>query len=326
MIKDIHSAGLNVLDLEAAISFYGTEGAYEVAERFDIADDEATQAAYCLSNPKGKGALLRGHGGFLELTQFDEAFVPQQDKRGVGDAGVNHICIRTRDANELFDRLVDNGAGSHARPAQLGTGIDYAYMRDPEGNLVEIEGLPMLPPGVIKPWFDHGAIVTHDMDQLASFYSLLTEHEVVRRETFGPEPKFDKVAGIEGIVFEGAWIMFGLSRLEMWEYKSPATTKRPALPVNTIGWSHLCFEVDSLVNEQARLSDAGVEFVGDAKECSIGQSVLAKDVDGNVLKLLQVAEDRPDLSVENLPARPILKLVRDHGEKPQKVRTDTVDA
>ncbi|MEO1020443.1 MAG: VOC family protein, partial [Pseudomonadota bacterium] len=221
MIKEIHSTGLSVRDLEASISFYCTEEAYEVIERFDIADDDKTRAAYGIDNSEAKGALLRGHAGFLELTQFSDNHEPEGDARGVYAAGLRHICIRARDGHGLFDNLVEKGAGWHARPSGLGTGVDYAYIRDPEGNLIELEGLPMMPPGVMKPWFDHAALVSADMDRLAGFYEMLTETKMTRRNSFGPEAKFDKVAGLEGIVFDGSWILFGLSRIEMWDFVFP---------------------------------------------------------------------------------------------------------
>ncbi|MEM8918524.1 MAG: VOC family protein [Pseudomonadota bacterium] len=318
MIKDIHSAGLNVVDLEASIAFYCTGDAYELVEYFDISNDGETQAAFGLANPEGKGALLRGHAGFLELVQFDDSNIPSKDCRGVYDAGLRHICIRTRDANALFDQLKEAGSGWHARPRGLGTGIDYAYIRDPEGNLLELEGLPMMPPGAMKPWFDHAAIVTHDIERLAAFYEMLTGYDVIKRESYGPEAKFDAVAGVEGIVFDGAWILFGLSRLEMWHYQNPKTSAKQAHSPNERGWGHLCLEVDDLDAEYERLTKAGVEFLGAIRTSNMGRSVFLRDTDGNLIKLLQISKTRPELCVENLSARPILKMVRDVGEKPRK--------
>lgn len=311
MIKDIHSVGLTVLDLEASIAFYCTEEAHELIEQFDIPNNEETRARYGIAQPEGKGALLRGHAGFLELVQFSDSRTPTTDSRRVYDAGIRHICIRTQDANELFDHFVKAGSGWHARPSGLGTGLRYAYIRDLEGNLFELEGIPMMPVGAMKPWFDHVAIVTPDIDRLVTFYEMLTETEVNRRDSFGPEAKFDTVAGIEGIVFDGAWFLFGVSRIELWQYRIPETQAKQAHCANEIGWSHLCLEVDDLEAEHNRLSKAGVEFLGESRTCNMGRSIFMRDVDGNLIKLLQVSNSRPELSVGNRPSRPILKQIRE---------------
>ena len=318
MIKEIHSAGLSVLDLEASIAFYATDDAYEVVERFDIPSTDETQAAYGVANPEGRGALLRGHAGFLELIKFSDSNAPKEDARGVYDAGLRHICIRAQDAHELFDHLAEAGSRWHARPTGLGTGAKYAYIRDPEGNLLELEGLPMLPAGAMKPWFDHAAIVTSDIDRLAAFYEMLTEQPVTHRDSFGPEAKFDKVAGLDDIVFDGAWIVFGASRIEMWRYTNPKTTAKKAHSPIEIGWSHLCLEVDDLDAEHDRLAKAGVEFLGVARTCGMGRSILMRDVDGNLVKLLEVSSDRPELSVGNLPSHAFLQKLRDVSEQLRK--------
>lgn len=318
MIKEIHSVGLTVADLDKSIDFYCTEDAYALVEHFDIPDTKETRAAFDIDNAAGRGALLRGHAGFLELNTFSGTRAPAEDRRAVFDAGLRHVCLRTRDADSLFDQLDSAGSHWHARPHDLGTGLAYAYIRDPEGNLLELEGLPMMPPGVMKPWFDHIAIVTHDIHRLASFYEMLTGMPVSRRGSFGPEEKFDTVAGLEGIVFDGAWILFGLSRIEMWQYASPQTQPAQQHCAAEIGWSHLCLEVDNLDLECDRLAAAGVTFTGKPRNCGLGRSVFFRDVDGNRVKLLELPDTRPELSIENLPSRPILKQVREASENPRK--------
>lgn len=318
MIKDIHSVGLTVGDLEASIAFYCTEESYELIENFDLVNNSATQAMYGVSQPEGKGALLRGPGGFLELTQLNGSRDAKTDSRRVYDAGIRHVCIRTRDANELFDHFDNAGATWHARPTDLGTGLDYAYLRDLEGNLFEIEGLPMMPPGVMKPWFDHVALATPDINRLITFYEALTETEGSRRESYGPGKKFDTVTGLDGAVFEGAWILFGVSRIELWQYDNPKTKPKQDRSADEIGWSHLCLEVDDLDAERTRLSKLGVEFLTDNQTGLMGRSTVIRDVDGNFIKLLQVSSDRPDLSVDNLSSRPILNQIREVSEGPRR--------
>lgn len=303
MIKDLHSVGLRVADLDAAIGFYETAGAFKVYERSDAITSAEFKTA--------RRAVLKGQSTFLELEECLADGEAKQTQRNVFDAGIRHMCLRYEDAEALMDDFIAADAKWHARPTDLGTGLDYAYIRDTEGNILELEGLPMMPPGVMKPWVDHAAIVTADLDELSRFYEMLLGSSLQRRETFGPAKPFDTVAGLEGIVFEGAWILFGLSRLEMWQYHTPETSPRASSESSELGWFQLCFEVDDLDAEVERLTAQGVTWVSDVIESHAGRHRCLIDVDGNKLKLLEVAEQCAEMSVGQLSSRPVLKLVRD---------------
>ncbi|MEO0435279.1 MAG: VOC family protein [Pseudomonadota bacterium] len=314
MLLDIHSVGLTVRDLDAAEAFYATEGAYELVSRFRTQRLSRLDAALRTDQPGAEVAVLRGDGGFLELTEFDNKPNEKLQRWEVHDSGLRHVCLRVRDVHQLFDCFVDSGALWHAKPHDLGTGLEYAYVRDLEQNIVELEGLSMMPEGLLGPWFDHAALVTPDIARLCTFYETLTGHTVSRRGVFGPEAKFDTVAGLKDIEFDGAWILFGVSRIEMWQYRSPKSIARPLPAVDDIGWSYLCFEVDHLDKEVDRLAATGVEFLESPQEEFRGRSAFFRDVDGNLVKLLEVNETFADLSISSLGTRPVLSKIREVSE------------
>jgi len=290
MIKGFHHAGLSVLDLDAAIAFYANEQAFELLYRFEIADSPANRALLQAGNASARGAFMRGTLGSLELFEFAADGIVATPDRAVYAAGIRHICLQTGISDRLYDGLVAAGASTHARPAGLGTGNSYVYIRDPEGNLIELEGTPWAPSAASRPWFAHAALVTPDIDLLTGFYAMLTGIDVHRRGSFGPDAKFDLVAGIPDVRFDGAWLRLANAELEFWQYDQPRTVPMERRSAVAPGWNHLCFESDDIVADYARLAAQGVELHGPPHDFGKAQVFFGRDPDGNIFEVLQPGE------------------------------------
>ncbi len=289
MITGIHHTGLVVRDLDAAIAFYCAGADFAVASRFAIADTPATRELLQLADATGEAALLRGTLGCIELFAFAVNRALSASRPAVSEAGIRHICVQGALDEVLFSRLVDAGAAWHARPAGLGTGNLYAYIRDPEGNILEVEGVPWAPTDQPRAWYAHTALVTADIDRLSAFYARVTGAPVHRRGSFGPDAKFDVVGGFENGRFHGAWLRTANAELEFWQYLEPETTPAPRRLMSDPGWNHLCFETDDLAADMARLTAEGAEFHGPAADFGGARVAYARDPDGNVFELLQPA-------------------------------------
>jgi catechol 2,3-dioxygenase-like lactoylglutathione lyase family enzyme len=292
MIKGIHHTGLTVLDLGAAITYWTACFGFALVARF-----EPQLGAH--------SAFLTGPTGHLKLTEFDRNAGASAPRREVHEAGLRHACLQTKDANALFNLCTDHGMRWHARPAGLGTGQLYAYVRDPEENIIEIEGVPWAP-AHDAPWYAHAAIVTPDIDRLTAFYEELTGTAVHNRGNFGPHRAFDRVAGLEGIVFRGAWIRLANASLEFWQYDTPRTTPTPRRHPAAPGWSHVCFEVESALAAHARLAAAGIALDAAPAESPLGTSFTAYDPDGNRFECLEVTAPARGHSVDSLSGRAFL--------------------
>lgn len=291
MIKGVHHAGLSVLDLDAAIEFYAKEQSFELLYRFEVADSPANRAMLQVENASARAAFMRGTLGCLELFEFADSGVTAAPDRAVYAAGIRHICLQTEISDQLYDCLVTAGASSHARPAGLGTGNSYVYIRDPEGNLIELEGTPWAPAGASRPWFAHAAVVTPDIGRLTKFYAMLTGIDVHRRGSFGPDAKFDLVAGIPDVRFHGAWLRLANAELEFWQYDQPKTLPMERRRAEAPGWNHLCFESDDIASEYARLTAEGVELHGPPQDFGNAQLFFGRDPDGNIFEVLQPGKD-----------------------------------
>jgi catechol 2,3-dioxygenase-like lactoylglutathione lyase family enzyme len=304
MIKGLHHVGLSVANLDRAIEFYTRAASFEVVWRFRVEDSSRARAMLGISAGGTRIALLRGPTGFLELFQFDDTGAPLP-KSEVHHGGIRHICLQNVDGNALFDAFDAAGSSHHARPSGLGTGNLYAYIRDHDDNIIEVEGLPWAAGLVSPPWLAHVAVVTPDIARLTAFYQALVGKTVHARGSFGPERKFDIVAGQDNVVFDGAWLKTGNLQLEFWSYHHPLTTPQPRHGVNQLGWSHFAFEVDDIDAEWTRLSALGVSFMTEPVADGPLAFAYGTDPDGNIVELLEIREDHDRLSLDGLSGRAI---------------------
>lgn len=287
MIKGIHHAGLSVLDLDAAIEFYAQAQSFELLYRFEVADSPVNRTILQVENASARAAFMRGNLGCLELFEFTGNSINTAPDRAVYAAGIRHICLQTEISDRLYDCLTAFGASAHARPAGLGTGNSYVYIRDPEGNLIELEGTPWAPAETSRPWFAHAALVTPDIDRLTGFYAMLTGIDVHRRGSFGPDAKFDVVAGIVDVRFHGAWLRLANAELEFWQYEAPKTLPAERHSAAVLGWNHLCFESDDIASEYQRLLAQGIDLHGPPHDFGNAQVFFGRDPDGNIFEVLQ---------------------------------------
>lgn len=287
MITGVHHTGLVIRHLDAGITFFSQGADFKVISRSDVADTLANRTLFQAADATGRVALLKGTLGCIKLFEFAVNAGGTSRQPDIFEAGIRHICLQGGMDDTLFDRMVARGASAHAPMSGLGTGNLYAYVRDGEGNPIEIEGVPWKPSDVARAWYAHTAIVTPDIDRLSVFYAMVTGSFVHRRGTFGPDHKFDVVGGFRGARFHGAWIRAGNAELEFWQYATPLTEVAPRRVVTDPGWSHVCFERDDLDGDVERLRSAGVEFHAPIGEFGSARVSFCRDPDGNVIELVQ---------------------------------------
>lgn len=287
MITGLHHTGLTVENLDAALDFYTRDQAFSLVHRSTITDTSESRTVLQVDNASGEVAFLRGTLGSLELLSFSCRNDAVRREKQVYSAGIRHICLQTPISDRLFNSLTDAGARFHARPSGLGTGNTYVYLRDPEDNLLELEGTPWAPATVACPWFAHAAFVSPDLIRLTDFYSALTGVEVHSRGSFGPDKKFDVVAGVSDIRLQGAWIRLSNAELEFWQYEQPRTTSKAPTEVSTPGWSHLCFESDDIHADFESLRMRGVVTHSAPLTLSNATIFFGRDPDGNIFEILQ---------------------------------------
>jgi len=125
--------GLSVADLEAAEAFYTTAFGF------------ARQLAFDLSPHPIRGVMLNHAEGFrLELFEHSASVPGLQAATPIeahATRGYNHFALRSEDIDRLWERALGAGATAIMPPAESPEpGVRFAFLADPEGNLVELVG------------------------------------------------------------------------------------------------------------------------------------------------------------------------------------------
>jgi catechol 2,3-dioxygenase-like lactoylglutathione lyase family enzyme len=123
--------GMSVADLDAQRRFY--------AEALGLAEDAGHVE---IPETQIRTVILRGSAGLqIELVERGGS-VPQNFADAYDGAGVQgyfHWALTVADLDETIDGLLAAGATQVSAPADtIRPGFRYAYVKDPEGNLIEL--------------------------------------------------------------------------------------------------------------------------------------------------------------------------------------------
>lgn len=124
----VHHVAVSVSDIEKAVEFYHYFGFKE------IADFTADDGSYRIKQLKSKNFII-------ELFWFKDR--KEIEKKELWDDlkinGYRHIAFRVDDIHQALEKLKTDGlAGKDTKISRGRTGILYFFIKDPDGNFVEI--------------------------------------------------------------------------------------------------------------------------------------------------------------------------------------------
>src|SRR5882762_3206634 len=129
---DVHHTSLSVADLDAQRAWYQRAlGLHEVVEEFQL-DEPAVRTV----------VLRSGSGVRLELIERagatrNRAYTDPLD--AASTLGFGHWAVSVRDLDSAFASIVAAGGTGVWPPADaVQPGARFAYIKDPEGNLIEL--------------------------------------------------------------------------------------------------------------------------------------------------------------------------------------------
>lgn len=246
MIKGIHHVATAVADLGAAEAFYSAAAGLTAspAAEAQLPPPPDGYASRMLAGPNGRLRLL-------EAPAAVSAAIP------VWEAGITHFCLQGVAPGELRARFASAGASFHSDLVDLGTGYLYCYARDPEGNVIELEGVAPAWTDP-QPWFAHVAISTADIGALADFYGSALGNVPIRSPRFRNNRRLDRIAGGKDIDVEAAWIPSTNMQVELMQYFHPPTVRqRDGGARAALGYRYIALEVDQPALELGRLLALG---------------------------------------------------------------------
>jgi catechol 2,3-dioxygenase-like lactoylglutathione lyase family enzyme len=294
-IKGIHHVSMVVRNLDSAKAFYQKMASLQSVQ----ADNKHRNSVFKKSNidiPAHQTGWLQGPNAWFELLAFKSAN-GQKSQLPVQGPGFTHFCYQTPQNNLIFETAKNQGADVVSRngiPVDRGFGILYAYLRDPDGILFEVEQLAKVNFSEAT-WLGHIAIVTPDIDRLVEFYTqLLGKKPHNRIDNIQNSPKLDAIANMDGLRLRGAWFKLDNMILEIWQFDNPPTPKlEKPKPFTEIGYQKIAFEVGDLAQELKRVAEYRFNFLTSKPVQALGaKSILLRDPDGNLLQLLQTKSSK----------------------------------
>lgn len=137
----------------------------------------------------------------------------------------------------------------------------------------------------------HVALVVTDLNEGIEFYSQHLGFELVDQfEWHGDNPVIDSTIGLPGSAARGAMMRTSNAHVELWQYSVPESRDRRADP-NDRGYSHIALQVQGIAEEHARLSAAGMNFVGPPVDFGNSSAIYGRDPFGNVVELYEIREE-----------------------------------
>lgn len=130
-----HHVGISVRDLEREVEFYCDVLGLTVEARFEVSG-EAFQTAVDVEGASARFVHLEGGGVRLELVEYDPA-AEASDDPDLNRPGATHLGLSVDDVDGfLAHRPTD--VETVSEPRTTATGTRLVFLRDPEGNLVEL--------------------------------------------------------------------------------------------------------------------------------------------------------------------------------------------
>lgn len=141
-IKRVHHIAISTPDLERLVAFYRDVFGFEVIEEFDWEKGyQAADQVTGLQHSAAKAVMLKGGDFHMEIFEFQSPTPkPVDPDRPVCDHGLTHFSFEVTDVQAVYDRLEKAGMRFHCPPMKLGELGTATYGRDPDGNVIELQG------------------------------------------------------------------------------------------------------------------------------------------------------------------------------------------
>lgn len=144
LIKPLH-LNLTVRDLDEMLDFYRNVLGFEIMVESEIADEAFCQGVG-LPDASVKMAYLQLPGADfrIEMFQYNHLMPKQRQLDLPNEQGYRHIAFQVNDLEQAYKELMNQGVPFISppvlvnQPAYGTVGVNFCYLRDPEGNLIEL--------------------------------------------------------------------------------------------------------------------------------------------------------------------------------------------
>ena len=309
IICGIQQVGIGVSDFVEAWQWYYDHFGFEVK----IVDDEGVaerMLPYTGGKPQprrsGIAINLRGGGGFEIWQPKGRALNFLKEPVKLGDLGILAAKVKCPDIEVAYNTFINRGLDVISEISTSPTGQRQFFMRDPYGNLFQLEqdGYVFIDEKKLTGGANGATIGVSDIDRSLPFYTQLLDYDKV---VFDHTAVFDDLTCLPGgekpvrrVILERSKPIegplsriMGTSHLELIQATEGAGKK---LYENRFGgdpgFIHLCFDVRHMAAVKAEaealghpfVCDSGADFgMGDAN----GHFTYVEDPDGTLIEFVE---------------------------------------
>ena len=133
-----HHVGISVRDMEQAKDFYCNTLGFSIVWEHPQRGGEPLEKVVGLSGVQAHMAMLEGYGMRIELFKYITPAGRDRGEQRQCDFGLIHFALKVKDARAIYADLSGKGVQFNSPPQDLRPGVVAVYMRDPEGNTIEI--------------------------------------------------------------------------------------------------------------------------------------------------------------------------------------------
>ncbi|MDB2223791.1 VOC family protein [Halorubrum ezzemoulense] len=131
-----HHVGITVANLDRAVDFYAETFGLDLVAEFAVGGDAFAEAV-AVEDASAEFAHLDAGGSIVELVEYEPVGEESPDPPELNRPGATHLGLSVDDVEAFYDGLADDVETlSPPRPTESGTTV--LFVRDPEGNLIEV--------------------------------------------------------------------------------------------------------------------------------------------------------------------------------------------
>lgn len=137
-IRSVSHAGLTVSNFEEAVKWYSEMFGFKLISEQVISKEQAEELydLYKLKNTAVRLGFLRSpKGGVIEIFEFSSCLPPEHTVWN--KPGPTHIALDVRNLDKWYTTLKNKGVEFFSEP-QATSGSDWVFLKDPDGNLIEL--------------------------------------------------------------------------------------------------------------------------------------------------------------------------------------------
>ena len=130
-----HHVGITVADLDRAVDFYAETFDLDVLAEFSVGGDAFAEAV-AVDGASASFAHLDAGDAVVELVAYEPTGETAPDPE-LNRPGATHLGLSVDDVEALYDGLADD-VETLSPPRTTESGTTILFVRDPEGNLIEV--------------------------------------------------------------------------------------------------------------------------------------------------------------------------------------------